>query len=75
MDIMSKTSAKRTSTTNKSAKKTSSGSKKGRKWNGNWNEIPSSRQLLALAIMSIETGKPIVIPTTREGAKEALGYS
>lgn len=47
---------------------------KGSKWNGDWSSIPSSRQLLALVIRSIETGVPMGLPTTRDAARMALGY-
>ena len=51
------------------------GKPKGAKFNGDWTSIPSSRQLLALVIRSIETGVPMGLPTTRDAARLALGYS
>ncbi len=48
---------------------------KATKWDGDWNAIPSSRQLLALVIRSIETGVALTLPTTRDAAREALGYT
>jgi hypothetical protein len=48
---------------------------KGRKFNGNWDDIPSSRMLLALVIRAWEAGETnVTLPTTREGAIAALGY-
>ena len=55
--------------TAKTAKKAS-----GKKFTDQWGEIPSSRQLIALAIRAYESGSPMVIPPTRSAAKEALGY-
>jgi hypothetical protein len=46
----------------------------GSPFNGDWSSIPSSRQLLALVIRSIETGVPMGLPTTREAARTMLGY-
>lgn len=47
---------------------------KTKKWNGDWSTIPSSRQLLALVIRSIESGVPLGLPTTRDAARAMLGY-
>ncbi len=48
---------------------------KGRKFADNWNDIPSSRMLLALVIRAWEAGESsVTIPTTREAATAALGY-
>ncbi len=48
---------------------------KGRKFAGNWNDIPSSRMLLGLVIRAYEAGHDTVsIPVTREAAMAALGY-
>lgn len=51
------------------------GKPKGSPFNGDWASIPSSRQLLALVIRSIETGVPMGLPVTREAARTMLGYS
>ncbi len=48
---------------------------KGVKFDGDWAKIPSTRQLLALVIMSLESGTPITIPLTRDAARAALGYA
>ena len=49
---------------------------KGRKFADNWNDIPSSRMLLALVIRAWEAGESnVTLPTTREGAIAALGYA
>ena len=50
------------------------GKPKGTKFNGDWASIPSSRQLLALVIRSIETGVPMGLPVTRDAARAMLGY-
>lgn len=48
---------------------------KGRKFADNWNDIPSSRMLLALVIRAWEAGElSVSLPTTREAAVAALGY-
>ena len=48
---------------------------KGTRFNGDWTSIPSSRQLLALVIRSIESGLPMLLPTSRDEARDMLGYA
>lgn len=45
-----------------------------RTFKDDWDKIPSKGQLIALAIRAFESGTPIVIPCSRDGAREALGY-
>lgn len=45
-----------------------------RKFDGDWKALPSTRQLLALAIRAFETGEHIPMPATRDDAKRLLGY-
>lgn len=47
---------------------------KGQKFDNDWAKIPSTKQLLALVIRSLESGESMKLPTTREEATAMLGY-
>ena len=48
---------------------------KGRKFDGDWRKLPTSRQLFALVIRAIESGESFKLPTTPEEARHMLGYT
>lgn len=48
---------------------------KGRKFDGDWRKLPTSRQLFALVIRAIESGESFKLPTTTEEARHMLGYT
>lgn len=58
----------------KTSKATVAAETKGRKFDGDFSKLPSSRTLLALVIRSIETGETMRLPTDKDEALAMLGY-